>query len=168
MKLLIYSQTLTVAKFGTGWIIYFIPRFFLACDYVSMLGLKLNHISKRSSVTILGLVKLGQHWLAQWVVDCLSAIPYIIKCRFIISCYSQNKFHGNLKQDEVYKGQPFWSCLNVIVLKVTHMKNIQTSRDQSKLEGDCLIDKADFIFMGSGVRLRSWIKSVDRFQMILP
>ena len=46
MKLFIHSQTSTVQlwKFG-NWKLH--PTLSWACDYVSMLGLKLNHVSKR-------------------------------------------------------------------------------------------------------------------------
>ena len=47
MKLLIHSQTSTVQplKFGNGYIIS--PTLYWACDYLSMLGLKLIHASQR-------------------------------------------------------------------------------------------------------------------------
>ena len=47
MKSLIHSQTSTVAplKFGNGYVISSLTL--LACEYISMLGLKLIHVSER-------------------------------------------------------------------------------------------------------------------------
>ena len=50
MTLLIHSQTAPL-KFGNGWAIW--SHIYWACDYLSMLGLKLDHVSKRGPCVLL-------------------------------------------------------------------------------------------------------------------
>ena len=49
MKLLIYFKTWTVAPLKLGMDKQFRPTFYRACDYLSMLGLTLNHVSKEAT-----------------------------------------------------------------------------------------------------------------------
>ena len=61
IKLYTHSQTSTVAplKFGNGKLFH--PTHYWTCDYISMLGLKLNHISKRGHRKLLDLNKSSRN-----------------------------------------------------------------------------------------------------------
>ena len=83
MKLFIHSQTSTVLplKFGNGWAISS-PTLYGLSDNISMLGLKLNHISKRGP----GLLHVWNPWTYQngLAQNCSNSITDALECHQFI------------------------------------------------------------------------------------
>ena len=70
MKLLIHSQTSTVQ---------YHPTLFWACDYLSLHGLKFNHVSEWS------------HWYILMPFKAKRQMPHLLNCSSMDSNYIQNK-----------------------------------------------------------------------------
>ena len=109
MKLIIHSQTSAVQplKFGNGYVIHSI--FYKACDYLSMLGFKLNHVSKRGPGAKLG---YGKHKAPVM----RRAFP-----RHDVTMWTPTIFHNELNSFVAYgydlisseqRTNHFWTCFD--------------------------------------------------------
>ena len=113
MKLLIHSQTSTAAplKFGNGQV----TTLYNGCNYLSMLGLKLNHVSITKKGPLFGTRLLSGNFLNVWHADTdempakIRNIPNVHKVKFLIqqinSLYkSCNTFNGDSNTDARMEG----------------------------------------------------------------
>ena len=121
---------------------WFHPTVYNGCDYLSMLGLKLNHVSKRGPRST-----LGRHQLPCWLeCDLAPHISYHTAC---ILCYSQT-----LRIQTTYRPYDFvesFGCANwykaiyVDVLFLLHFNNDYKNTAVHKCEQNVLRNIASLI-----------------------
>ena len=119
MKLLIHSQTLMMQslKFGNGnkW---FHPMLDYGCNYIFMLGFKLNHVSKgvprwlvlHAHLSCITMTVIGNnsHNSGQWVASCQHMLTiYIPLCNAIANILQGCPTHWHLG-DTAIISMPLW------------------------------------------------------------
>ena len=109
MKLLIHSQTSTIVplKFGNGYV-FFYSTLYNDCNYLSVLGLKLIHVCKRSSCTIHR--KHNKRWFR--CTTCLNDGTWLVgPCFNIKTVFPAIDFYCKdkpiVRQSYLYNGNPY-------------------------------------------------------------
>ena len=97
------------SRWSLGMDKWFHPTLYNGCNYLSILCLKLNHVSKRNprcpgkvmtaKLSMFPFGKINNHWFRQWLVAWSAPSHYLNQCWHILNWNLRNKLQWNLNRN---------------------------------------------------------------------